>query len=347
MPRGRNWVAGEQLAQVDNRDPFAAPVWRSPVYRTPEAVIMVVQLLRLIWRVLWFALTHPLRRRGGRAGRRHLARAGLARHRRPRRDGRRRAGRAAGHAAGLVRPVRGGAGAGLVAVVVLPAPVEGRDDPGRARPGLPRPADAPGARPGAPGRGGGPGAGRPGDRAGTGRLRGQGREPGARVRRPAVPGPRRRARHGAAGAGPRRHPGRPDPRPADHRGGGPGRAAGRPVRGRLALAAAAGCDACADRRGYRVGEGLGDLVADPGAAARDRGAGGCRCGRWIPSGWSCRSAGPCSTGTPATRPRWSSCWRPRSPRCTSGPGSSAAGPAPSPPRPSSRSWWCWWTSWRS
>ena len=60
MPHGRNWVRGEQLAQIDNRDPFAPPVWRSPVYRTPEAVILAVQLLRLIWRVLWFALTHPL-----------------------------------------------------------------------------------------------------------------------------------------------------------------------------------------------------------------------------------------------------------------------------------------------
>jgi len=60
MRRGRNWVMGEYLAQVDNRDPFAAPVWRSPVYRTPEAVILVVQLLRLVWRVIWFALTHPL-----------------------------------------------------------------------------------------------------------------------------------------------------------------------------------------------------------------------------------------------------------------------------------------------
>src|SRR6266702_3290537 len=60
MPRGRNVVTGEQLAQVDNRDPFAAPVWRSPVYRTPEPVIFVVQLFRLAWRVLWFALTHPL-----------------------------------------------------------------------------------------------------------------------------------------------------------------------------------------------------------------------------------------------------------------------------------------------
>ena len=60
MPRGRNGVMGEQLAQVDNRDPFAPPVWRSPVYRTPEPVIFVVQLIRLVWRVLWFALTHPL-----------------------------------------------------------------------------------------------------------------------------------------------------------------------------------------------------------------------------------------------------------------------------------------------
>src|SRR5580693_1067246 len=60
MPRSRNGVRGEYLAQLDNRDPFAPPVWRSPVYRTPEAVILVVQLLRLAWRVLWFALTHPL-----------------------------------------------------------------------------------------------------------------------------------------------------------------------------------------------------------------------------------------------------------------------------------------------
>ena len=45
VARGRDWVMGEQLAQVDNRDPFAVPVWRSPVYRTPEPVIMVVQLV--------------------------------------------------------------------------------------------------------------------------------------------------------------------------------------------------------------------------------------------------------------------------------------------------------------
>ena len=60
MPHGRNAVTGEHLAQLSNRDPFAVPVWRSPVHRTPEPVIFAVQLVRLIWRVLWFALTHPL-----------------------------------------------------------------------------------------------------------------------------------------------------------------------------------------------------------------------------------------------------------------------------------------------
>ena len=53
-------VTGEQLAQVDNPDPFASPVWRSPVYRTPEFVIWLVQLVRLLWRVVWFLLRYPL-----------------------------------------------------------------------------------------------------------------------------------------------------------------------------------------------------------------------------------------------------------------------------------------------
>ena len=184
------------------------------------------------WRLLWFALTHPLLDAVatlvvvtwlglGWPGVVSLALAAVG-----------GLGRAAGDPAGVVRAVRGGAGAGLVAVVVLPAPLEGRDDPGRARAGLPRPADAPGPGPGAPGRGGRPGAGRPGDRTGPRRLRRQIREPGARVRRTAVPGPRPRARRADAGAGPRGHPRRPDPRVADHQGGRPGGAARRPVRGR-------------------------------------------------------------------------------------------------------------------
>jgi DNA segregation ATPase FtsK/SpoIIIE, S-DNA-T family len=52
-------VAG-QLAQVDNPDPFARPVWRSPVYETPWAIIWAVQLIRLVWRLIWFVLTHPI-----------------------------------------------------------------------------------------------------------------------------------------------------------------------------------------------------------------------------------------------------------------------------------------------
>jgi len=53
-------VTGEQLAQVDNPDPFASPVWRSPVYRTPEPVIWLVQLVRLAVRVAWFVVRHPI-----------------------------------------------------------------------------------------------------------------------------------------------------------------------------------------------------------------------------------------------------------------------------------------------
>src|SRR5580692_7912692 len=53
-------LTGEQLAQVDNQDPFAPAVWRSPVHRTPEPVIWLVQLVRLVWRITWFIIRHPL-----------------------------------------------------------------------------------------------------------------------------------------------------------------------------------------------------------------------------------------------------------------------------------------------
>ena len=53
-------VRGEQYAQVDNADPFAPAVWRSPVHRTPEWIIWLVQLIRLLWRVTWFLVRHPL-----------------------------------------------------------------------------------------------------------------------------------------------------------------------------------------------------------------------------------------------------------------------------------------------
>jgi DNA segregation ATPase FtsK/SpoIIIE, S-DNA-T family len=55
----RRPVAGQPAAQVDNPDPFAVPVWRSPVYETPHVLIWAVQFLRLLWRLAWFFLTHP------------------------------------------------------------------------------------------------------------------------------------------------------------------------------------------------------------------------------------------------------------------------------------------------
>jgi S-DNA-T family DNA segregation ATPase FtsK/SpoIIIE len=60
-------VAGQPLAQVDNPDPFAVPVWRSPVYQTPHFVIWVVQLVRLAWRLARFVVRHPLSAAGGAA----------------------------------------------------------------------------------------------------------------------------------------------------------------------------------------------------------------------------------------------------------------------------------------
>ena len=56
----RDGVTGEPYAQVDNPDPFAPPIWRAPVYRTPEFLIWLVQLVRLVGRMAWFAVRHPL-----------------------------------------------------------------------------------------------------------------------------------------------------------------------------------------------------------------------------------------------------------------------------------------------
>jgi DNA segregation ATPase FtsK/SpoIIIE, S-DNA-T family len=52
--------SGEQLAQVSNPDPFASPIWRSPVYHTPGWVITVVQLYRLVSAIIRFFLRHPV-----------------------------------------------------------------------------------------------------------------------------------------------------------------------------------------------------------------------------------------------------------------------------------------------
>jgi S-DNA-T family DNA segregation ATPase FtsK/SpoIIIE len=52
--------SGQQLAQVDNPDPFAPPVWRSPIYHTPGWVITIVQLVRVIVAVVKFLALHPV-----------------------------------------------------------------------------------------------------------------------------------------------------------------------------------------------------------------------------------------------------------------------------------------------
>jgi S-DNA-T family DNA segregation ATPase FtsK/SpoIIIE len=52
--------SGQQLAQVNNPDPFAIPVWRSPVYHTPGWLITLVQLVRLLWALARFVARHPL-----------------------------------------------------------------------------------------------------------------------------------------------------------------------------------------------------------------------------------------------------------------------------------------------
>src|SRR5215472_15816606 len=50
--RMRHLVTGEYLAQVRIPDPFAAPAWRSPVYRTLFAIVASVQAARLIGRLI-------------------------------------------------------------------------------------------------------------------------------------------------------------------------------------------------------------------------------------------------------------------------------------------------------
>src|SRR5215472_18398269 len=52
--------SGQQLAQLDNPDPFAPPVWRSPIYHTPGWVIVIVQLVRVLIAVVKFLVRHPV-----------------------------------------------------------------------------------------------------------------------------------------------------------------------------------------------------------------------------------------------------------------------------------------------
>jgi hypothetical protein len=56
----RKVVTGEQLAQIYNPDPFARPVFRAPVYRTPAGIIATAQLFRLLAWIIRMCVRHPV-----------------------------------------------------------------------------------------------------------------------------------------------------------------------------------------------------------------------------------------------------------------------------------------------
>src|SRR6266487_3478688 len=56
----RRVVTGDQIAQLRNPDPFAPPAWRSPVYRTPLWIVVIVHAARLLYRLVRFLARHPV-----------------------------------------------------------------------------------------------------------------------------------------------------------------------------------------------------------------------------------------------------------------------------------------------
>jgi S-DNA-T family DNA segregation ATPase FtsK/SpoIIIE len=56
----RRVVTGEQVAQIYNRDPFAGPIWRAPVYITPAGIIAIVQLARALAWLIRTVIRHPV-----------------------------------------------------------------------------------------------------------------------------------------------------------------------------------------------------------------------------------------------------------------------------------------------
>jgi len=56
----RKVITGEQVAQLYNRDPFALPAWRAPIYQTPGWIIAVVQLVRLLRWLVRMVVRHPV-----------------------------------------------------------------------------------------------------------------------------------------------------------------------------------------------------------------------------------------------------------------------------------------------
>ncbi len=55
----RKVITGEQVAQIYNRDPYALPVWRAPVYQTPAGITLLVQLFRLLGWLVRLIAQHP------------------------------------------------------------------------------------------------------------------------------------------------------------------------------------------------------------------------------------------------------------------------------------------------
>jgi hypothetical protein len=56
----RQVVTGDQVAQLRNGDPFAIPVLRAPVYRTPGWMVALVQLFRLVAWLVRIVIRHPV-----------------------------------------------------------------------------------------------------------------------------------------------------------------------------------------------------------------------------------------------------------------------------------------------
>jgi S-DNA-T family DNA segregation ATPase FtsK/SpoIIIE len=56
----RKVITGDQVAQIYNRDPFALPAWRAPIYQTPAGIIALVQLARLLSWLVRLLARHPV-----------------------------------------------------------------------------------------------------------------------------------------------------------------------------------------------------------------------------------------------------------------------------------------------
>src|ERR1700677_1494101 len=56
----RKVVTGEQVTQIYNPDPFAMPVWRAPVYRTPLGIILAVKFCRALAWLVRLTFRHPV-----------------------------------------------------------------------------------------------------------------------------------------------------------------------------------------------------------------------------------------------------------------------------------------------